>query len=113
MFLRSTRGRPRSGYCTAHFVARGFQPSGWLAAERMARLKGSPYNVSRSARLRGVRGDSRAVQYVYGLYLRQGHVTVHAGRPGGRSEERRVGKECRDRWSTDEYKNKEIKVSWE
>src|SRR5207245_3266031 len=43
--------------------------------------------------------------------LRPGHTESHGHRPASRSEERRVGKEWRCRWSTDHKKKKQQKQS--
>src|SRR5437588_12721380 len=40
------------------------------------------------------------------LSLIGGPVVVMTDERGARSEERRVGKECRSRWATNHYKNK-------
>src|SRR3989441_1466128 len=43
--------------------------------------------------------DSQASGLCWGVHLRPHPHTATQGQPGTRSEERRVGKECRSRWS--------------
>src|SRR5947209_11864668 len=53
---------------------------------------------------------TRFGKYSYGIYVFHVPIFYFARlfglRLAGRSEERRVGKECRSRWSADHYKNK-------
>src|SRR5688572_32041564 len=73
---------------------------GWQAADRVAQDQGReslPAHLDRSARGGGDPDEAA------------GRLDAAADDARSRSEERRVGKECRSRWVTDHEKKKEIK----
>src|SRR5437764_4544666 len=69
--------------------------------------------VDAAAALRGAYPENRDVLYLLALGLRHAHRTADALATlqelerHHRSEERRVGKECRSRWSAYDYNNTE------
>src|SRR5207253_8714897 len=85
---RLARQRSLSPRATTVAVARAFQASG-------------------CARLSAERGDTYAYPRIPRLHHRRRHHLCDARAEALRSEERRVGKECRSRVSPDEYKKKQ------
>ena len=91
-------------YCLALFLLFDFLYSAFTTGqerERIARVADAVYDHGLAANFDGydIWGEARYPLFTNSLGFKDGSVREVPLKAGSRSEERRVGKECRSRWS--------------